>query len=82
MMNEVSENPPSAKRGYTPKEFGALFGRSATWAYRRIYSGAVFTIGSAGNYCIPLEEVDRFAGNVRAHNGQRSGRGRHAKTIK
>ena len=44
----------------TPKEFGARFGKSQTWAYRRIYAGKVKVIPGCRPQLIPVTEVERF----------------------
>lgn len=44
----------------TPAEFGARFGKSQTWAYRRIYAGKVKVIPGCRPQLIPITEVARF----------------------
>jgi hypothetical protein len=43
---------------YSPGEFAALFGRSATWGYRQIYAGRVRPIADCGRLLVPHAELD------------------------
>jgi hypothetical protein len=52
--------PLSERLGYSPAEFGGLFGRSATWGYRQIYAGRVRPISDCGRILVPRSEVDSF----------------------
>jgi hypothetical protein len=52
--------PLSQRLGYSPAEFGGLFGRSATWGYRQIYAGRIKLISDCGRMMIPRSEIDRF----------------------
>jgi len=52
--------PLSERLGYSPAEFGGLFGRSATWGYRQIYAGRVKPISDCGRILVPRSEVDSF----------------------
>lgn len=60
--NEVDNNVAESldKIAYSPTEFAALFGRSGTWGYRRIYCGDVTARSIAGRAMITKEEVLRF----------------------
>jgi hypothetical protein len=49
----------------TPAEFGARFGKSQTWAYRRIYAGKVKVIPGCRPQLIPISEVERFLGTAK-----------------
>jgi len=49
---------------YTPKEFAALFGKSQTWGYRQIYSGAVAATTEHGRTLIPAREVEKILGTA------------------
>jgi hypothetical protein len=51
---------PVQRVAMTPAEFGALFGKSVTWAYRRIYAGQVRVIPGFRPRLIPNAEVERF----------------------
>lgn len=51
---------------YTPKEFAALFGKSQTWGYRQIYSGAVAATTEHGRTLIPAREVEKILGSAQA----------------
>jgi len=55
---------------FSPKEFAALNGKSATWVYRRIYHGDVKVISNAGRILIPRSEVDRFLAGASEYNPQ------------
>ena len=52
--------PLSERLGYSPAEFGGLFGRSATWGYRQIYAGRVKPIFDCGRMLVPRSEADSF----------------------
>jgi hypothetical protein len=60
----------SERLGFSPKEFGEANGRSATWAYRQVYSGKVNVISDCGRMLIPRSEVDRFLARAAAYNPQ------------
>ena len=49
---------------YTPKEFAGLFGKSQSWGYRQIYSGAVSTMTNNGRTLIPASEVQKILGTA------------------
>ena len=54
--------PLGERAAYTPGVFAALFGKSVTWGYRRIYSGDVKVItGLGGLMMIPASEVERIS---------------------
>jgi len=58
--------PLADRLAYTPQEFAALLGKSATWAYRLIYAGRLNVIEGLGCRMIPRTELDRIlntAGN-------------------
>ena len=48
------------RAAYSPVEFAALFGRSATWAYRRLYEGAIQAVKIGGRMMIPATEADKL----------------------
>jgi hypothetical protein len=52
--------PEIPRVAITPAEFGARFGKSQTWAYRRIYAGKVKVIPGCRPQLIPITEVGRF----------------------
>jgi hypothetical protein len=54
--------------GFSPAEFAALNGKSATWGYRRIYHGDVKVIANAGRILIPRSEVDAFLARADEYN--------------
>jgi len=51
---------PIERVAITPEEFGAQFGRSASWAYRRIYAGQIKVLHGFRPRLIPITEVHRF----------------------
>jgi hypothetical protein len=53
---------------FSPFEFGHVLGRSETWAYRQLYSGAVNAISDAGRLLIPRSELDRFLARACEYN--------------
>jgi hypothetical protein len=53
---------------FSPAEFAALNGKSATWGYRRIYHGDVKVISTAGRILIPRTEVDTFLARADQYN--------------
>lgn len=68
--SRVAREPTSlAKRvAYSPAEFAALFGRSATWGYRQIYAGRVRPIGDCGRLLVPHTEVDSILARRSEYN--------------
>jgi len=52
---------------FTPKEFAGLFGRSATWGYRQLYSGKIKKLGGCDSILIPRSELERFLSQIVAH---------------
>jgi hypothetical protein len=68
----AAENEQIIERvAITPEEFAAKFGRSVTWAYRRIYEGKVKVIPGMRPMLIPVAEVGRFLKRARVYNGAR-----------
>ncbi len=57
------------RAAYSPSEFASLFGRHASWAYRRIYEGRVKVIKPSGSMLIPACEVNRLVGEAHVHVG-------------
>jgi Helix-turn-helix domain len=60
----------SERLAFTPKEFAAALGRSATYAYRQIYAGRIKPISDAGRLLIPRSEVDRFLARAAEYSPQ------------
>jgi hypothetical protein len=50
--------PLTERLAFSASEFASLFGRSATWGYRQIYSGRVKPILDCGRILVPRSEVD------------------------
>jgi hypothetical protein len=51
--------PLSERAAFTPNEFGALFGKRETWAYRLAYAGKIKVIRHLGRMMIPRSELER-----------------------
>ena len=66
--------PLTQRFGYSAAEFAALFGRSATWAYRQIYAGRVRPIADCGRLLIPHTEVDSILARRREYNPTQGGK--------
>jgi len=60
--------PLSERVGYSLAEFAALFGRSPTWGYRRMYAGQIKPITDCGRLIIPRMEVESFLARRREYN--------------
>ena len=58
-----------ARVAFSPGEFAALFGKSQTWGYRKIYSGAVKAITEQGRILIPAAEVERILATAARYEG-------------
>lgn len=65
-LGDAVRQPPREmdRVAYTPKEFAALFGKSQTWGYRQIYSGAVASTTEHGRTLIPATEVQKILGTA------------------
>jgi len=48
------------RAGYSLEEFADLFGKSRTWAYRRMYAGDVKVIRGMGTIIVPVSEIERL----------------------
>jgi len=66
----------------TPAEFGALFGRSKTWAYRMIYRGVVRPLKSTPSVMIPRSEVERLLADTGEYAGRPAVKPRRSATTK
>src|SRR5689334_9609107 len=53
---------------FSPFEFGHILGKSETWAYRQLYSGALKAIPEAGRILIPRSELERFLARATVYN--------------
>ena len=71
----VQTLPPSP---LTPVQFGARYGRSASFAYRMIYQGRVRILPGV-RFLIPLAEVLRFEEGVEVYSGRKPVRRRRTK---
>jgi len=52
----------------SPTETACTFGKSPTWAYRRIYDGTFRVISSNGRILIPRSEIERYLGGAEKYN--------------
>jgi hypothetical protein len=52
--------PLAERLAFSPAEFAALCGRSATWGYRQIYAARIKPVTDCGRLLIPRSEVDSF----------------------
>jgi hypothetical protein len=66
----VAREPiPLAERlAFSPAEFAALCGRSATWGYRQIYAARIKPVTDCGRLLIPRSEVDSFLARKAEYN--------------
>jgi hypothetical protein len=69
-LSRVAREPiPLHERvAFTPGEFAALCGRSATWGYRQIYAARIKPISDCGRLLIPREELDSFLARKAEYN--------------
>ena len=82
-MPHFISNPLTSDRLIlTPAEFGALFGRSKTWAYRMIYRGVIRPLKSTPSVMIPRSEVDRLLADTGEYDGRPAVKPRSAATEK
>ena len=62
-----------SRAAYSPAEFAKRFGRSQTWAYRRLSEGAIDAVKIGGRLMITAgEEGEAFGGSPREHLGSRT----------
>ena len=54
------ESVQQTRAAYSPCEFAAMFGRSQTWTYRRLYEGAIQAVKIGGRMMIPATEADKL----------------------
>lgn len=52
--------PDHQRLAYTPKEVGAFFGHSASWAYRLIWAGKLKVLEGCDSVMVPVTEIERF----------------------
>jgi hypothetical protein len=64
--------PLGERAAYSPAEFAALCGKSATWAYRRLYAGQLKAITSFGRLLIPRSELDALLATKESYTGARA----------
>lgn len=54
------KNQNTSRAAYSPAEFAKRFGRSQTWAYRRLYEGAIDAVKIGGRLMIPAGEEQKL----------------------
>ena len=62
---------PGDRLAYSPAEFAQMVGRSQTYGYRCIYSGALRVIAGHGRMLIPRAEIERFLASATVYDGTR-----------
>jgi len=60
--------PLGERAAFSPAEFGALCGRSPTWAYRQIYAARIKPISNCGRLLIPRSELNSFLSRKTEYN--------------
>jgi hypothetical protein len=65
----------SERLAFSPREFAAALGKSATFVYRQIYAGRIRPISDCGRMMISRSEVDRFLSRAAEYNPQPKGKG-------
>jgi hypothetical protein len=60
----------SERLAFSPREFAAVLGKSATFVYRQIYAGRIRPISDCGRMMISRSEVDRFLSRAAEYNPQ------------
>ena len=59
-LEQRKETVKQDRAAYSPVEFAAMFGRSATWTYRRLYEGAIQAVKIGGRMMIPAGEAEKL----------------------
>lgn len=62
------EIPLADRAAYTPREFAGIFGKSQSWAYRRLYDNTVRAVKVGGVTLIPSDEVQRLLSGAGLYN--------------
>jgi hypothetical protein len=60
----------SERLAFSPREFAAVLGKSATFVYRQIYAGRIRPILDCGRMMISRSEVDRFLSRAAEYDPQ------------
>ena len=63
-MTSTTATKKVGRAGYSLEEFAELFGKSRTWAYRRMYAGDIRVIRGMGAIIVPATEVERLQGEA------------------
>jgi hypothetical protein len=53
---------------FSPAEAGLVCGKSATWAYRKVYDGTFRVTNDAGRLLIPRSEIERYLAGAEKYN--------------
>jgi hypothetical protein len=64
-LSELSE-----RLAFSPRESGAVIGKSATYIYRQIYAGQLKPISDCGRLMISRDELQRFLSRGCEYNPQ------------
>jgi len=67
IITTSTESLLNGRAALSPKEFAALFGKSATWGYRQLYSGNIRRLAGCESILIPKSEIDRFLKQIVRH---------------
>lgn len=76
-MTVNTDKTTVGRAAYSLEEFAELFGRSRTWAYRRMYAGDIKVIRGMGQIMVPTPEIERLqsAASVAERRTRRGNKG-------
>jgi hypothetical protein len=66
----ISLSELSERLAFSPRESGAVIGKSATYIYRQIYAGRLKPISDCGRLMISRDELQRFLSRGSEYNPQ------------
>jgi hypothetical protein len=69
-MRELTEDQPTIRAAYSPREFAAKCGKHPTWAYRLLYDGKIQAVTQLGRILIPAAELSRVLAAAEPYNPQ------------
>ena len=69
-MRELTEDQPTIRAAYSPREFAAKCGKHPTWAYRLLYDGKIQAVTQLGRILIPATELSRVLAAAEPYNSQ------------
>lgn len=61
---------PSDRAAYSPAQFAAACGKSATWTYRLLYAGKLKAVTKFGRLLIPATEMNRLMATAEPYDPQ------------